>query len=271
MFKEAALAMVIIVIALFGAPTFARTVIEVVDAMCRAAAPDAARVVTKIAARASSLPVGIPGFAALLLDLAAVIGALVLWFELIVRDAILALLLALSPVVVAASLWRPARRLALRLAETFIAVALAKFVVVVALAMGASAETSSSPTVVITGIAVVLLAVFAPFALLRVVPLLEVSALHAMGGMRQAATAAVRRTASNAAAVSGHFGAVEPTAPQPREDLGIEEWPAGPTPKFPEEPDVPPEPPIGPPRLRTGHAVAGRDHMGPVIGWHFDE
>jgi hypothetical protein len=271
MVREVALAAPIIVIGIGAAPALATLALRAVDELCAVAAPGAASVVGAIATRVDEVPSGVPGFGLLVLDGAGVLGAVLLWFELVVRDAVLALLLALSPVAFAAALWRPARRLAWRLVETFLAAALAKFVVVVALSMGAMALAHGTGFVVVTGVAVVLLAALAPFAVLRLVPLLELSAIHAVAGLRQAATGAARHGARVAASAAGGFPVPDPAPEPPREDLGLEEWPASPEPTMPDRVGEAPEAPVGQPALRTGHAVLRRDEMGPVLGWHFDE
>jgi hypothetical protein len=271
MVREMALAAPIIVIGIGAAPALATLTLRAVDELCAVAAPNASNVVGAIAKRVDEVPGGVPGFGALVLETAGVLGAVLLWFELVVRDAVLALLLALAPVVVAAGLWRPARRLAVRLVETFVAAALAKFVVVVALSMGALALAHGTGFVLVTGVAVVLLAALAPFAVLRLVPLIELSAIHAVSGLRQAATGAARSTMRTAASLAAGAPIPDPTPSSPREDLGLEEWPAGPAPDLPEPGGEPPAPPVGVPTLRGGHAVLRRDEMGPVLGWHFDE
>jgi hypothetical protein len=262
----------LLILAIVSAFPFANLILTVVNALCDSAAVNAAAVIGKLTTAASVFPASTPGFAELLLDFAGVIGALVLWFELVLRNAVLALLLCLSPIVFAAAVWQPVRKLAVRLVETFIAVAVSKFVVVVALALGASATQSSSGEVVITGIAIVLLATFTPFALLRIVPLVELSALHAMDGMRQRAVSATRRAATMAgSAATGMSPTAMPQPPSTPDDLGLDDWPGGPELPLPERPDVRPEPPVGEPTVRGGRVAHLRDHLGPVIGWHFDE
>jgi hypothetical protein len=126
------------------------------------------------------------------------------------------------------------------------------------------------PSDVIAGLASVALAVTVPFALLRLLPLLEYSTLHALDGVRQR----VRRSlgSSGRMALSG-VGSLAPVAIPEMEPIEIGEYPGGDG--FadfsrPEE-GSPPPPPVGPPRLRRGRAVVREDERGPVIGWHFDE
>ena len=258
------------VLALLAAPTFATIVLSLTNDLSSVAAGGAGTTVSNLSTSAALLPTGTPGFGVFFIGLVEVVTAVLLLFELIVRNALPSLLLALSPVIAAASIFAPMRRVAWRSVETFVALALAKFVVVVALGIGASAVASGSLYVVLTGVALVLIAVLAPFVLLRVVPFLEQSALHAAEGLRQRATNGARR--ATVAAVSMATGSPPPLGPPERpDDLGLEDWPdSGPL-EFPDESGPRPEPPVGTPRPRRGHRVYTEDRLGPVLGWHFDE
>jgi hypothetical protein len=216
-----------------------------------------------------------PGFDLFLIACIVVVGTMLLWFELIVRTVVLTLILVLVPVIVPLATFPSMRRLGWRLGETFIAVALSKFAIVITLVLGLNELTSSSVTSVITGAVTLLLATGTPYLVLRVVPFLEQSALHQFEGLRSRATRATTSTASMAGRAAN---AMTPNAPVPSPpsrpaDLGLETWPGeGETPMPPLNPDGPaPPPPIGRPRLRGGHVAYGRDEIGPVVGWHFDE
>lgn len=272
--RETLITAPLVIIATVCAIPIASGILSVTNALCATATVHAASAADQLANASSGL--GAPGFDVLLLDLAGVLASLLLWFELILRNAALSLLLVLSPVVLALALWAPMRRLALRLVETFVALALAKFVIVVALALALSTTTTDSPNVLLTGVAVALLATLSPYLLLRLVPLVESSAAHAFEGVRQRVTRATAKGVTTAVQVgSGMLPAVEPTPPERPEDLGIPWWPDSPWPEFPPlegtPPAEPPEPPIGEPTLRTGHRAYRTDEYGPVIGWHFDE
>src|SRR5439155_12308012 len=86
------------------------------------------------------------GFAAVLLGLVAVVAALLLWVELIVRSALVYLLVAISPLGFAASLWPAARGFLRRTIENLLAVILSKFVIAVALAIGVAALGGAGST-----------------------------------------------------------------------------------------------------------------------------
>jgi hypothetical protein len=270
--RQAFLAVPLCALAIAIAVPAAMLVLSVVDGLCTEVSGNLGLTIARLATAASAMPSAIPGFAAAVLDIGGLVVTLLLWFELVVRNAVLALLLALTPVVFAAALLPSLRRLALRLVETFVAVALSKFVVVVALALGATASTSGSPTVVVTGIAIVLLAAFTPFVLLRVVPLLEVSALLALEGTRERAMRGMRR---GHAATSHVASALSPSPeigpPERPEDLGFDYWPTGEPLSFPEPPETPPVPPVGRSTLRQGKMVILKGREGAQIGWHWDD
>jgi hypothetical protein len=269
--RDVLLALPLLTLAVVAAIPFATLILDVVNGLSQAASVNASSALTRIAAAAVVAPASEPGFAVALLDFVGILAAIVLWFELVVRDALLSLLICISPLVFAAAVWPPLRRLAVRLVETFVAVALTKVVVVIALALGASA-IFSGPGGAITGIALVLLATLSPFVLLRVIPFLEGSAAHAADGVRQRAVAAAGqggRAAANGLAMA--LPAPIPGPPEHDEDMGLEWWPSSEMPPLPEVPDTPPDSPVGTPTVRHGHVAMHRDEHGPVIGWHWDD
>ena len=184
------------------------------------------------------------------------------------------MLIVLVPVVMPLVAIPAMRRVGWRLVETFLAVALSKFLIVVTLALGLSELTGGGATTVITGAVTLILASATPFVILRLVPLIETSALHGVEGLRQRATRAVMAAPSSpvGAAVAALAPEVAPpSAPERPEDWGIPMWEPGPDFEMPDYDGPPPAPPVGEPRLRTGHVAYYNDDGGPVVGWHFDE
>ena len=144
-------------------------------------------------------------FVVFLLGLVAVVGAFLLWVEMLIRASLLYLLLALSPLAYAAFVWPSARRVLKRLVEMIVALVLSKLVVSIALAVAASALTrgpSAAPTgeqkigTLLVGVVMFCLASFAPFLILKLLPVME-GAVLAQGISR-----APVRTAQSAAATS---------------------------------------------------------------------
>jgi hypothetical protein len=119
--------------------------------------------------------VGAPFFGFLVAALTAA-GALVLWLELVVREAAVYVIVMMLPLAFAAMVW-PARRVwAVRGVELLIALILSKFAIVAVIVLGGNAighlDGISSG---VAGIAMLLMAAFAPWAMLRLLPFAEVA------------------------------------------------------------------------------------------------
>lgn len=147
-------------------------------------------------------------FVVFLLGLVGVVAAVVLWVELLIRASLIYLLIAISPLAYACVVWPAARRVAKRLAELVLALMFAKVVIAVALAVAASA-LSRGPTGVggaekigtlLIGVVMFCLACFAPFVLLKLLPVVE-AAVVAQGISRGPA-----RAAQSAAMTSFYMG-----------------------------------------------------------------
>ena len=222
----------------------------------------------------NDLTTSTPGFGLFLLAIGVMLGGWLLWCELIVRTVVLTLLLVLVPVIVPLSTFPALRRLGWRLAETFVAVASSKFLIVVALSLGLDELQGSSATQAITGAVTLVLATCTPYLLLRVVPLIEQSALHNLEGLRQRFSRAVQNAPSSRLGVAVRSLAPDAPVPGPParpEDLGLGMWEATSDVDFPPPGGDPGPPPIGDARPRGGHVAYRSDEMGPVVGWHFDE
>jgi len=222
----------------------------------------------------TSLSPTTPGFGLFLLALGLVVGGFLLWCELIVRSVILTLLLVLVPLIVPLCVFPSLRRLGWRLAETFLAVASSKLLIVITLTLGFDELTGSSATQVITGAVTLLLATASPFVLLRVIPFVEQSAMHNVEGLRQRLTRSVHQAPSSPLGSAARALLPEvavPGPPERPEDLGLEMWESGPDFHLAPSDGEPPPPPIGEPRHRGGHVAYFNDDGGPVVGWHFDE
>lgn len=252
----------------------AALVLRVVDQMSATAASQVDLRATHLADTLTSLPSSTPGFGLFVMALLVVVGAVALWCELVVRAVALATLVALAPVVIALSVLPPARRAGLRLLETFLAVAASKFVVVVILALGLDLASGTGAAPIVAGAVALALATLAPLALVRVVPLLEGSALHQLEGMRQRASAGLRATTTSPGWRAASRLLPDPPEPQPDvepEDLGIPMAEGGPILEVPVRRGPPPRPPVYPSAPRRGHEVITSDHLGPVVSWEWDD
>lgn len=134
----------------------------------------------------AGLPAG--SLAVALLLVVFLIGALLVWVELVVRAALVYLLIAFAPLVLAARIWPAARGLFRRLVELGIAVIVSKFVIAVALALGAAALAGGDAegnggggqltlAGLLGGATLMGLAAFTPFVVLRLLPVVENAAV----------------------------------------------------------------------------------------------
>lgn len=154
----------------------------------------------------------VPGFAVLLGAVVVAVAGLGLWLEMAVRAAAVSLAVLFLPLVMAAMAWPALGHWCRRLAETLAALVLSKLVIVGALGLAADALANGlagGPAggtfgAVVTGAALLLVAAWCPFALLRIIPAVEAGAAghleQAGTHMRQAASSTLSRLAGRGAA-----------------------------------------------------------------------
>ncbi len=136
-------------------------------------------------------------------------GALVIWVELALRSAAVELAVLFMPLALAGLIWPATAHWAKRLIEVLAALLLAKPVIVGALCLGAHSLTASQGTLsaLVTGTAILLLATFAPLAVLKLAPVVEASALAHLHGLSREpfrlAERAVQMTLSKASDLKG--------------------------------------------------------------------
>ena len=106
-----------------------------------------------------------------------IVAAVFLCFELFVRSSLIYLVVMFAPLAIATRIWGPTRSYARRATETAVALIFSKLAIAVTLATGASLMTGPTETggnvAMIQGSAILLLAAFMPFALMRVIPMME--------------------------------------------------------------------------------------------------
>jgi hypothetical protein len=132
---------------------------------------------------------GIPLFGVFLGAIILAMGAFVLWLELIIRDAAIYVCVFFLPLTFVAMIWPATSRWARRLVELLIAIVLAKFVIVAILSLASAALTNTSLVQgdgntferMIAGSALLVLAAWSPFALLRLLPMMELAAVSVTG------------------------------------------------------------------------------------------
>ncbi len=148
------------------------------------------------------------------MSLLVIAGGLLIWVELALRSAAIELAVFFMPLALAGLVWPATAHWAKRLAEVLAALLLAKPVVVGALCLGANALTSAQAgaSSVVTGSAILLLAAFAPVALLKLVPIAEASAIgHLQDTARQPFRAA-ERAAHSAMNLATRAGIIQQAA-----------------------------------------------------------
>ncbi|MHB1930753.1 MAG: hypothetical protein ACYDEN_08575 [Acidimicrobiales bacterium] len=173
------------------------------------------------------------------------LGAVALWMELLLRSAAVYLSVFFLPLALAALLWPAVAPALRRFVEVLAALVLAKLLVVGALAVGSAAlEAGPSGGVdsAVTAAVVLLIAAFAPFAVLRLVPVVETAGIAHLEGLTHRPAQAVRSAATQAAVQREWIGGLidhahnrtaaglDPTEPPPSMPWLPGEW-------FPGTPD----------------------------------
>lgn len=262
------------VLAIASARPLCTLVLDAINQLSSAAASSVGHHEAQLARAFTTLTPATPGFGLFLLAAGVAIGCWLLWCELIVRTVVLTVLLVLVPLVVPLSTFPALRRVGWRLAETFLAVAASKYLIVIALTLGFDELLGSSTTQIMTGLVTLLLATASPYLLLRIVPFVEQSALHNLDGVRQRFTRAVQQAPSSPVATAARAvlpQALPPEPPERPEDLGFGMWEGSGEIEMPPLDGESGPPPIGQPLVRGGHVVYRKDDIGPIVGWHFDE
>lgn len=140
---------------------------------------------------------GIPLFAVFLGAIILAIGAFVLWFEMIIRDAAIYICVFFLPLTFVAMIWPATSRWARRLVELLVAIILAKFVIIAILSLATAAIANTNAVgsegntfeQMLAGAALLVLAAWSPFALLRTIPMME-GAAASVGSQRSSMSAA---------------------------------------------------------------------------------
>lgn len=124
-----------------------------------------------------------------------VLGATALWIELVMREAAVYVVVLMLPLAFAALVWPARRAWAIRAVELLVALILSKFVIVAVLSLGGAAmdQIGHSVTTPIVGLVLVIMGAFAPWALLRLIPLSELASAT-MSSLRGPAQVPVAET-----------------------------------------------------------------------------
>ena len=137
------------------------------------------------------------GLLGILFGLLFIIGAVLVWIQLLVRAALIYIVIAFAPILWVTRAYPGTRNISRRGIEIAIALILSKFVMAISFRLGAEALRGGGVTTdevdlsaMLVGAAIMLLTAFMPFAVFKVIPIVE-SASAASGADKAAAGAAV--------------------------------------------------------------------------------
>lgn len=191
-------------VAIFGtfiAVFLSQSLLAVTDAMSAAVAESIGGDVTQTFAAAGetlttpSPSAARPLFAIFFGALILIVGSFVVWLELIIRSAAVTVSVFFLPVILAALVWPATARWTKRLIQTLVALIFSKFVIVavISLATAALGEPGRGGfSAVMSGAALMTMAAFSPFALLKLFPVMEEAAIGHLQGMARKPIDAVR-------------------------------------------------------------------------------
>lgn len=201
------------ILGIIATVTVVTKLLDLTDALSTAVLSQADGQGLRFLSRLGAVSIGAQGFAVVVIGLVAILAALALWVELMVRSALVYLLVAVSPLAFAAMVWPAARGVLRRTAHLLLAVIVSKFVIAVAIAVGVAAlggragddgsmiaaaplaaggvagdfgslhDPAAGIGTLLVGGVVLALAAFAPFIVLRLIPLAE-AAMAAQGVSR---------------------------------------------------------------------------------------
>lgn len=132
-------------------------------------------------------PVALPSFVIFVVALLLIIGAFFVWLELLVRSAAVTVSVFFMPLILAGLVWPGGARWTKRMIETLFALIVSKFVIVavISLATAALANPGGGGFGTVMGAcALMLMAAFAPFAILKLMPVVEASAANQLEALR---------------------------------------------------------------------------------------
>jgi hypothetical protein len=122
------------------------------------------------------------GIFSMLFALIYILGAIMVGLELIIRAGLLTIIFAVAPVMISTRTWEGTRRYSRKFIETAMALLFAKPAAAFALALGTAqlsdAVDKGSPVKLMIGTTITVLAAFMPFALFKLIPVVEGAAVQ---------------------------------------------------------------------------------------------
>jgi hypothetical protein len=141
----------------------------------------------------------------MILSILLIAGTVLVWLELVVRAAAVYVAMFFMPLALVGYIWPATAGMAKRGIEILVALILSKFVIVATLTLGLAALAPGSPAdAAIAGAAILLIAGFAPFCLLRLAPIVETAAIGHLEGLSRRPLRAASRGATAMAAAPTH-------------------------------------------------------------------
>lgn len=180
---------------------FTKALLSITDSLSSSVAEgiggDAGRIFESVGQILGAGPVAtpLPSFAIFIAALLLVIGSFFVWLELLVRSAAVTVSVFFLPLMLAALVWPATSRWTRRLVETLVALILSKFVIVgvISLATAALADPGGGGFGAVMGAgALMLMAAFSPMALLKLMPVVEGTAVSQLEGIARKPINSVR-------------------------------------------------------------------------------
>ncbi len=197
---------VAVLVGLSGAQ-FTQLAMAGTDELCRAIVgnPDATLGGSLRGLSTAMVMPGAPPLVAALIATLLIIGSVLLWLELVVRAAAIYVAVFFMPLALACYVWPATTVIARRTVELLAALILSKFVIVATLTLGVAAlHGGPSTDNAVIGSAILLIAGFAPFCVLRLAPIVEAGAIAHLEGMARRPLRVAGRAATTAAAGPTH-------------------------------------------------------------------
>jgi hypothetical protein len=186
---------------------FTQLAIGATDALCRAIIGNPQATLggsLKGLSTAMVIP-GAPQLVAAVISVLLIIGSVLLWLELVVRAAAIYVAVFFMPLALACYVWPATVTVARRTTELLAALILSKFIIVATLTLGVAAlHGGPSADNAIIGAAILLIAGFAPFCLLRLTPVIEAGAVAHLEGLSRRPWRATARAATTMATGPAH-------------------------------------------------------------------
>jgi hypothetical protein len=258
------------VLGAFFAPHIATLILQSTDALGHLVTPHLGRQIDAVGSRINT---GALSPAGAVVGIICLVAGVIVCFELVVRSVIVVLLICTVPLIAGALCWSPARRVMARVIEIFIAVAFAKLIIELTLALGLTLlSLQKGVSISLLAGATLCLAAFTPFVILRVMPIGDPGVMHHLDGLRQRLVHNVARSPQHpvAQAALNMVPVSPPSPPTTPEDLGLDMWPGEPERPLPPRDGPPPRPPVRPVRFPR-RPVIRESESGPRIEWEWDD